>query len=122
MAVVTPPAGVDDRFGRGDSRIAVTIDHAQTGDYAAIVALHGEHDLATSEAMRVALWPLFGRVLVDLTSCEFIDSTIISLLMRKARGLERDGHFLELRVTPGSTIARTIRLAGVDRVVTIHST
>src|SRR4051812_8126529 len=119
MAVVVPH--LDDRSRRVNPRIEVITDRRQTGDYAAIVALHGEHDLATSEAMRVALWPLFGRVLVDLTSCEFIDSTIISLLIRKARGLERAGHLLELRLTPDSTIARTIHVAGVERVLTIHN-
>jgi anti-anti-sigma regulatory factor len=108
MAVVTPPSGVDDRFSRDDSRIEVVIDRAQTGEYAAIVALHGEHDVATGEAIR------------DLTSCEFIDSTIMSLLLRKARSLERDGHPLVIRVTPDSTVARTLLVSGVDHSLTIR--
>jgi anti-anti-sigma factor len=90
--------------------------------YAATVVLCADHDLATSEGVRVALAPLCGNVLVDLTRCSFIDSTVIGMLIGKARDLRRDGYALELRVSsdPASQVARTLALVGIDTVMPVH--
>jgi anti-anti-sigma factor len=99
-------------------RILVRVDPATTGGYAAVVELHGEHDLGTAEAVRVALAPLFGATLVDLTRCTFIDSTVVTMLVRKSQALAQDGHRLELDAPPpGSAVARTLELIGLDAIL-----
>jgi anti-anti-sigma factor len=108
-------------LSRGDAGIEVYLDRVRIGDYSAVVALCGEHDLATSEAVRVALAPLCGHILVDLTDCSFIDSTIISILVNKATSLKRDGHELELRVPPDSIVARALAIIGLQHFLTIRA-
>jgi len=99
-------------------RIDVTLD---TGGYAAVVALRGEHDVATSEAVRVALRPLHGVVLVDLGDCEFIDSTIIETLVAYAQQLAAEGHHLELVLpSPRSVVARALELIKIRDVVYVR--
>jgi anti-anti-sigma factor len=120
MAVVSPPAGVDDRFGRVAPRIEVLVDRSRTPGPATVVELHGEHGIATSEAVRVALSPLRGRVVVDLSSCALIDSTIIGILLEKAAALTRDGQVLELRVAADSIVARALTIAGAERFVAVR--
>jgi anti-anti-sigma regulatory factor len=95
--------------------IDVYHDRARTGDYDACVALHGEHDLATREAMRVALAPLCGSVLVDLLDCEFLDATILGAILEKAETLDRLGYRLELRVPPAPcVVARLLEVMSLD--------
>jgi anti-anti-sigma factor len=89
--------------------------------FAAIVTLRGEHDVATSADVRGALGPIYGNVLVDLSDCGFIDSTVIGALLTKYQELEREGHRLELiasRTNP--MIARTLSIVGLDALVVVH--
>jgi anti-anti-sigma factor len=89
--------------------------------YAAIVSLHGEHDLTTGEAVRAALMPRRGSVLVDLTRCDFIDSTIIGVLLTRARQLVADGDHVELLLPPPhSVVARALEIVNVRDVVAVH--
>jgi anti-anti-sigma factor len=89
--------------------------------FAARVRLRGEHDLATSRELIDALAPLYGDVLVDLSACEFIDSTIIAALLASARDREREGQRLELLVpAENGVIVRTLEIAGVSGLLTIR--
>jgi anti-anti-sigma factor len=79
-----------------------------------VVELHGEHDLATREAVRVALASPRCDVLVDLSECTFIGSTVIGIIVKAAHTLARSGHRLEL-VLPAadSHVAKTLALARI---------
>lgn len=89
--------------------------------YAAIVSLCGEHDLATSAAIRIALLPIYGNVLVDLSACEFIDSTVIGSLLEKAEDLRREGHRLELVVPSENTrVRRIIDVIGLHTILAVY--
>jgi anti-anti-sigma factor len=93
----------------------------ETDGYVAVVALRGEHDVATSEAVRVALRPLHGVVLVDLSDCEFIDSTIIETLLGFAEQLAAEGHHLELLLPPPrSVVARALELIRIRDAVLVR--
>jgi anti-anti-sigma regulatory factor len=72
--------------------------------------------------VRVALAPLYGRVLVDLTRCSFIDSTAIATLIEKARALARDVTLSSLRVSadPFSHVARTLAIVGMSTFMLVH--
>ena len=86
------------------------------------VRLIGEHDLATSEELLQTLEPLDGNVLVDLTACEFIDSTVIAVLLASASARTRDRQRLELVFPPGGRIWRTLDITGVPRLVPVRLT
>lgn len=89
--------------------------------YAAVVRLCGEHDIVTSAELGAALCTIFGSVLIDLTPCEFIDSTIISALIVDFRRRRREGHRLALLVPPeNAAIARTLAISGVDALLAVH--
>jgi anti-anti-sigma factor len=101
--------------------VRVDVGPTGCGPYVAVIDLRGEHDLATAEAVTDALSPLYGDVLVDLSSCDFTDSTVIGVLIRKAQELEREGHRLEL-VVP-QTRVNVLRIFATIRMgdlITVH--
>jgi anti-anti-sigma factor len=101
--------------------IHVELRPALATSYAAVVSLCGEHDLATSSDLRVALAPLHGDVLVDLSECEFPDSSAIRTLLDKSQDLKRDGHRLELVVPAENTnVRRIIEIIGLAQLMTVH--
>ena len=103
------------------SEIEIDVRPARAPQYAAIVSLHGEHDLATSTAIREALQPLYGDVLIDLSDCSFIDSTVIGSLISASQQLAREGHKLALVVPPGNqNIARTLEIVRIAELVRIY--
>ena len=82
--------------------------------FVAVVELHGEHDLATREAVRVALGSVRGDVLVDLSECTFVGSTVIGTIVEAARSLAREGYRLELVLPPAdSQVGKTLALVGL---------
>jgi anti-anti-sigma factor len=101
--------------------IEVELSPPWGSSYAAIVALCGEHDITTGGALRVALAPLYGNVLVDLSECDFIDSTVIGALLEKSEDLRREGRRLELVVPPENTpVRRSIDVIGLKNVLGVH--
>jgi anti-anti-sigma factor len=89
--------------------------------YAALVSLSGEHDLATTPELEATFASLHGLLLVDLSDCAFLDSTVMGVLLQKCNSLERDGHTLEL-VVPQTNIqvARTLETVGISAFLQIH--
>jgi anti-anti-sigma factor len=96
---------------------------ADCGFFSAVLTLCGEHDLATGRDLELALRPLCGRVLIDLSECSFIDSTTISLLIRKARELAREGYTLELYVPrANAAVTRALHVVQMSTLVNVHAT
>jgi anti-sigma B factor antagonist len=92
---------------------------------AAVVTLGGDHDVSSRDAIAEAFGvAATGRdLLVDLSGCTFIDSTIIKLLLRTMRMLEdRDGR-LEIVIDSSGTghVARVAELMGIADVITTHA-
>jgi anti-sigma B factor antagonist len=101
--------------------IGVELRPPHTPGYAAIVTLSGEHDLATSKELGAALAPIDGNVLVDLSPCEFIDSSVIGVLLGKSSTLTREGHRLELVVPAANTIVtRVVEVVGLRTLMPVH--
>ncbi len=102
--------------------LEVEVRPADAPGFAAVVALRGEHDLATAPAISETLSSLSGNVLVDLSDCTFIDSTVIGSLIRSSRALERDGHRLEVLVPPeNQVIMRTLEVVNLRDLIVVHS-
>ncbi len=102
--------------------IEVQLHPAATPAFAALVALCGEHDLATSDELRDAIASLHGNVLVDLEHCEFLDSSALTVLVGAWRERTSAGERLELVVPPANTqILRTLEVSGLADVLTVHA-
>jgi anti-anti-sigma factor len=93
---------------------------------AAVVTLGGDHDVASRNAIADAFSVAgTGRdLLVDLSECTFIDSTIIKLLLQTQRALAEQDARLELVIdTDGhGHVARVAELMGIAEVIPTHVT
>ena len=86
-----------------------------------LVALRGEHDLTTVPSLERRtrdIWPTCKIAVVDLSAVTFIDSTVVSWLLRVERALEEgEGFTLSIVTGPsGSFAARffdQLRMASV---------
>jgi anti-anti-sigma factor len=102
--------------------IEVRLDRAGRSGYTAVVGLCGEHDLGTAVDVQDALEAVWGDVLVDLTECLIIDSTVISVLIRDHQSRRREGQRLELLVpAENATICRTLDITGLRASLPIHA-
>ena len=87
-----------------------------------IVHVTGDLDLATAPRLEEELSTARagGRVVVDLATCTFLDSSGMRVLSSTVRGLEEAGGRLDLVVTEGSVIARALEITSMDTLVRIH--
>ena len=68
---------------------------------AAVVVLHGEHDLATKDSLNQVLTSLLDShelVVADLSSVQFIDSSVLGELVRADRGARAAGKRFRLQL------------------------
>ena len=99
------------------SRVEVNAVSEQT----VVVTLLGDQDLPVHGRLRAVLLRAGAsrRVLVDLSPCGFIDSTVIAILLN-ARS--RNGRRVELVVPNSGSVARTLNLIRVHKLLTVHET
>jgi anti-anti-sigma factor len=94
-------------------------------DALAIVELVGEHDLGRYKPISDALHLAAARrrhVLVDLSRCAFIDSTVVTLLLVARDEVTSDhGRFALIIPTETSAIARVADVMGLVELFTIYS-
>jgi anti-anti-sigma factor len=83
----------------------------------AIVRLRGEHDLASASELETAIATVRGSILVDLSLCEFIDSSVLRVLFDKYAALRPSGHRVEL-IAPraNAAVSRILELSGLGEV------
>jgi anti-sigma B factor antagonist len=93
-----------------------------------IVRVIGELDIAHEEELRAELNSAIesdqAGVLVDLSKCEFIDSSgVRSLLLgREAQMASDRGNKRFALVTSNEQVLRILSVMGVDKVIPVHST
>ena len=94
-----------------------------------IVSVRGELDLATAPDLRKLLDDdLAGEapILIDLTACEFIDSTGIAVIVRAWQqrrgddGASSHGGLLGL-CAPDKQVSRLLEVTGVDTTITVFA-
>jgi anti-anti-sigma factor len=90
-----------------------------------LVTLRGEHDLNT----RLELGEALARageessVLVDLSECDFIDSTVIGALVVGFQTVSERGRRFELTIpADAKAVQRVVQVAGLATFLTIHET
>lgn len=99
---------------------------ARTAGLDEIIELRGELDIARVPALRSQLVGILrerdpGRLVLDLTALEFIDSTGLSVLVWAHRRLSERGGLLCL-VAPSATVRKILRITGLHERLSIHPT
>jgi anti-anti-sigma factor len=103
------------------SRGTVEIGHHARG--MAVVTMRGEHDLSTQPVLAQALElaAAHSNVVVDLSDCEFIDSTVIGEFIKTSETVRAKGEQVVLVIPPTQTqLARIAQLAGLSHIFALH--
>ena len=83
-----------------------------------VVILRGEHDIATTPDLRAALARVrtrCDRILIDLGACEFLDSSVLGVLIGELRHARERASVLVilLPLDHASSVRRTLELTGL---------
>jgi len=106
-------------------RDAGTVDVAHAAAGLAVVTLEGEHDLSTREVLAGALQraAAHSNVVVDLSLCTFMDSTVINVLISTANTVAAGGERLALVIPPEQRrVARVAEMTGLDKLLAVYET
>lgn len=100
----------------------VVLDTSEPG--IAIVILQGEHELYGAADLQRRLRELIGEglaVVVDLTSATFIDSSIVSVLMRARRDAREARRPFSIVVddATGDSIRRMLEITGLGAILPV---
>jgi anti-anti-sigma factor len=91
----------------------------------AVVSLIGEHDLAEYEPLKEALDLAASRrrhVIIDLSNCAFVCSTVISLLLHAQGEVVSDGGRFGVVIPPASgAVSRVAELMGLESLFPVHA-
>jgi len=91
----------------------------------AVISLVGDHDLAEDEPLRQALDLAAARrhhLIVDLTECTFIDSTVVSLLLHAQGEIVSDGGCFALLLPPIGPVRRVAEVMHFASMFPLHDT
>ena len=102
---------------------------AQLDDGTRIIAVRGELDLSTAPQLEGPLEEAIAAgdvsVLVDLSECEFIDSTGIALIVRAwqllDRGADGGGDGRVVICSHNDQVRRVLEITGLELSISIHS-
>ena len=98
---------------------------SETDESLHTVAVSGELDQSTAPELRTALSAAVGDaskgVLVDLASCDFIDSTGLSLLVETKRQVSEDERSFGV-CCADADVRRLLELTGIDQAVNLFQT
>jgi anti-anti-sigma factor len=103
---------------------------AQLDDGVRVIAVRGELDLSTASDLEGPLDDAVSTgdasVLIDLSDCEFIDSTGIALIVRAWQRLDRaadgDGNGRVVICSDNDQVRRVLEITGLELSIPIHST
>lgn len=115
---------------RGTRQHSDTLDsdgfdvHVQDGVAGDVtVVVQGDIDLATAPVLWVHLAEAIPhaerRLVIDLRSCPFLDSSGLAVFVRAFKRLRHAGAELVLR-SPASSPRKALRITGLDAVMTIE--
>jgi anti-anti-sigma factor len=103
---------------------------AQLDDGIRVIAVRGELDLSTAPELEGPLEDAVAAgdasVLIDLTDCEFIDSTGIALIVRAWQRLDvtagGEGSGRVVICSYNDQVRRVLEITGLELSIPIHST
>lgn len=104
------PPGIEVRGGLGSTARPVSL-----------ISLTGEHDYGSKHRIEAVLQQVDGHVLIDLSHCDLIDTSIINVILTKHRELQRAGYRLELIIPPTQVhLSRAFDLLGIRSILHIR--
>jgi stage II sporulation protein AA (anti-sigma F factor antagonist) len=87
-----------------------------------VIAVEGELDMNTATDLEQELEGPLGAaqspLLIDLSGCEFIDSTGIALIVRSWQALDGNGRFALCGV--GNQVKRVLDITGLEETIPTH--
>lgn len=85
-----------------------------------IVRVRGELDIYTTPAFKEALNKALGspRIIIDLTGCRYIDSSVIAALIQARRD---SASTISLVVTDGMMVRRVLDITQMEKLIPIVS-
>jgi anti-sigma B factor antagonist len=90
-------------------------------DDALVIRLAGELDLYNADDVRKALTDAIdsgtGRIIVDMSEVEFVDSTTLGVLLEARSKIGRHGLLI---AAPQAETRRTLQVSGLDRHLPVH--
>ncbi|HEY6145716.1 MAG TPA: STAS domain-containing protein [Solirubrobacterales bacterium] len=91
------------------------------------ISVHGELDLSTAPELERPLEQALeggeGSVLIDLSKCEFIDSTGIALIVRAWQRLNGGGNGRTLVLcSQNEQVRRVLEITGLELSIPVHPT
>jgi anti-anti-sigma factor len=103
---------------------------AQLDDGVRVIVVRGELDLSTASDLEGPLEEAVsshdGSVLIDLTDCEFIDSTGIALIVRAWQQLDNsadgEGSGRVVICSANDQVRRVLEITGLELSIPIHGT
>jgi anti-anti-sigma factor len=103
---------------------------SQLDDGVRVIAVRGELDLSTASDLEPPLEEAIATgdasVLIDLSECEFIDSTGIALIVRAWQRLDRaadgDGSGRVVISSGNEQVRRVLEITGLELSIPIHET
>jgi anti-sigma B factor antagonist len=118
-----PPPQQDDAttLDGGQEPGTVEVGHHAAG--IAVVTMYGEHDISTEPLLVRALEEAAAHssVVVDLSECSFIDSTVIAALIRGAKSTHARGDRFALVIPPEQRhVARIAQMVRLGELLSLH--
>jgi anti-anti-sigma factor len=103
---------------------------ARLDDGVRVIAVRGELDLSTASDLEGPLDDAIASgdtsVLIDLSECEFIDSTGIALIVRAWQRLDRsaggEGSGRVVLCSDNNQVRRVLEITGLELSIPIHGT
>jgi anti-sigma B factor antagonist len=108
----------------------VTVGHieVEAEGGVAVLVLHGEHDLSTAPDVRAAVDQALaagGDVIIDLTRTEFIDSSILGVLVAGYRSVNEEpegGRTFAVVAEPDGPVTRLFELVAISDLIHVYPT
>jgi anti-anti-sigma factor len=92
---------------------------------AAVAVFSGEHDLATKRQVRELLTSLVydnELVMADFSEAQFVDSSILGVLMAMKGEADERGHTLRLQLNTADIVRRAFEISGFLTIVEVAAT
>jgi anti-anti-sigma factor len=90
-----------------------------------VIVLRGEHDLSTTTELKRTILPtraLGVSVVVDLSELEFMDSTVLAVLVHAAEDAASQQRAFAVIASPRPAPRRLLAVTGIDKRLRIYQT